>query len=86
MLDELMIGETRLRALFDPAFFRPLLGSLLGAAIVVVIGAALGWLLMAILARWAHRTLTPVDDILVKALTAPVRLLFPLQALLSCLP
>jgi small-conductance mechanosensitive channel len=41
---------------------------------------------MAVLARWARRTLTPVDDILVKALTAPVRLLFPLQALLSCLP
>lgn len=86
MLDELMIGETRLRALLDPAFFRTVLGSLIGVAIVAALGAGVAWLLTALLARWARSTLTPMDDILVKNLTGPVRLVIPLQALLMMLP
>jgi len=73
-------------ALFDPEFFRTILGSLIGVAIVGVLGAGAGWLLMALLARWAKRTITPADDILVRNLAGPVRLLVPLHALFVALP
>jgi small-conductance mechanosensitive channel len=70
----------------EPAFWRPLLGSLIGGAVALVAGAALAWLVNTLASRWAQSTHTPVDDIVVKGLASPVRLLLPLSALISAHP
>lgn len=73
-------------ALLDPEFWRPLLGSLIGAAVALFAGSAIAWVLVAVAERWARRTLTPIDDIVVKRLASPVRWLLPLSALISVHP
>src|SRR5688572_14064706 len=73
-------------ALLDPEFWRPLLGSLIGAAAALATGAAAAWLVITFAERWAQRTLTPADDIVVKGLASPVRWLLPLSALISVHP
>jgi small-conductance mechanosensitive channel len=75
-----------LPALFDPEFWRPLVGSLVGGAVALLTGAAFAWILITLARRWAERTATPVDDIVVKGLTWPVRWLFPLSTLFSVHP
>ncbi len=75
-----------LPALFDPAFWRPLVGSLIGGAVALFAGAALAWVVVTLAKRWAERTLTPVDDIVVKGLASPVRWLLPLSTLFSVHP
>lgn len=67
--------------LLDREFWEPLLGALLGAAIALAGGAAVAWVLIAVLKRWARQTATTVDDLVVKHLASPVRWLLPLAAL-----
>ena len=75
-----------LQSLLDLETWHPLIGSLVGAAIALAAGAAIAWVLMWGLARWASLTPTPIDEIVVKGLTRPVRWLLPLTALLLALP
>ena len=70
-----------LPALFDPEFWRPLLGSLVGGAIALLTGSALAWLVIALARRWAERTATPIDDFVVNGLASPARWLLPLATL-----
>jgi small-conductance mechanosensitive channel len=73
-------------ALFEPAFWQPLLGALIGGAIAFVAGGALAWLVNTLARRWAKSTNTRVDDIVVNGLVAPVRWLLPLSAVFSVHP
>jgi small-conductance mechanosensitive channel len=75
-----------LPALFDPEFWRPLVGSLIGGGIALAVGIALAWLINTLAKRWAERTATSVDDIVVKGLASPVRWLLPLSTLFSVHP
>jgi small-conductance mechanosensitive channel len=75
-----------LPAIFDPEFWRPLVGSLIGGGVAVAVGVALAWLLNTLAKRWAERTATSVDDIVVKGLASPVRWLLPLSTLFSVHP
>jgi small-conductance mechanosensitive channel len=75
-----------LQSLLDPETWRPLIGSLVGAGIALFAGAAIAWVLTKVLARWARLTPTPIDEVIVKRLTSPVRWLLPLASLLLALP
>lgn len=48
------------------------------AVLAFVVGRVLAWGLVALLGRWSRMTATPVDDILVRQLAAPLRWLLPL--------
>ena len=75
-----------LPALFEPEFWRPLVGSLVGGAAALLIGTVLASVIITLARRWAERTATPVDDIVVRGLASPVRWLFPLSTLFSVHP
>jgi len=53
-------------------------GALLGAAFL---GRALAWLALSILRRWARGTQTVVDDLLVKHMSAPIKLVVPIYGM-----
>jgi small-conductance mechanosensitive channel len=71
--------------LLDPEFWQPLIGSLIGAAIALAGGAAIAWLVVFVIGRWARQTATNVDDLVVKHLASPIRVLLPLAALFFAL-
>jgi small-conductance mechanosensitive channel len=73
-------------SLFDSAFWEPLVGVLVGGAVALLAGSAMAWLIVAVFGRWARQTTTPIDDLIVKHLAAPVRVLLPLAALFFALP
>jgi len=75
-----------LSALFEPAFWRPLLGSLIGGAAALFAGVAIAGLINFVAKRWAKSTNTPIDDIVVNNLASPVRWLLPLSTLFSAHP
>lgn len=81
MLDQL---ERSLRLRDD--FWEQVLSSLGIAFAALLLGSVIAWALLAALSRWARHTQTIVDDVLVKHLGQPLRLLLPLTGLTLALP
>jgi small-conductance mechanosensitive channel len=81
-----LVGGLDIGKLLEPAFWEPLVGSLIGAGVALAGGAAIAWLLVFVFERWAKTTLTPIDDIFVKNLATPARWFLPLVALFLAVP
>ncbi|HEX6767131.1 MAG TPA: hypothetical protein VF103_16655, partial [Polyangiaceae bacterium] len=81
-----MVGGQDIGTVLEPAFWEPLVGSLIGAGVALASGAAIAWLLVFGFERWARATLTPIDDIFIKNLATPTRWFMPLVALFLAVP
>ena len=81
MLDELE------RALgLEDNLWQQVLRSIGIATVAVLLGSLIAWAVLTALSRWARHTQTSVDDVVLKHLSQPLRLLLPLTGLTSVLP